>query len=70
MARWDTSKKVCHSKRSRAVNQIELEMSQEYNEGKIETVSIGSVHMSKNWSLSMAELEMSAGNNKIIICIK
>ena len=35
-------KKVCHSKRSRAINKIELEMSQEYSEGKIETVSIDS----------------------------
>ena len=29
--------KVCHRKGSRAVNEIELEMSQEYSEGKIET---------------------------------
>ena len=63
-------KKVCCSKRSRAVNDIELEMSQEYSKGEIETVSIDSVHMNKNWSLLMAELEMCAGNNKIIILYK
>ena len=56
-------KKVCHSKRSRAVNKIELETSQEYSKGEIETVSIDSVHMNKSWSLLTAELETCAGNN-------
>ena len=41
-------KKVCHSKRSRAVNEMEQETSREYSEGEIETVSIDSVHMNKN----------------------
>ena len=40
-------KKVCCSKRSRVVNEIELETSQEYSKGKIETVSIDFVHMNK-----------------------
>ena len=31
-------KKVCCSKRSRAVNEIEVETSQEYSEGEIETL--------------------------------
>ena len=63
-------KKVCHSKRSRLINKIELEMSQEYSEGEIEMMSINSVHMKKNWSLLTAELEMHAGNNKIIVPYK
>ena len=63
-------KKVCHSKRSRVVNKIEVDTSQEYSEGEIETVSIDSVHMNKNWSLLMEELEMHAGDNKIIIPYK
>ena len=63
-------KKVCCSTRSRAVNKIEVEMSQEYSEGKIETVSIDSVHMNKNWSLLIAELETHAGNTKIIVPYK
>ena len=48
-------KKVCHSKRSRVVNKIEIETSQEYGKGEIETVSIDSVHMNKNWSLLVVE---------------
>ena len=52
------------------VNKIELETSQEYSEGKIETVSIDSVHVNKNQSLLMPELKMHAGNNKILIRYK
>ena len=60
-------KKVCCSKSSRAVNELQLEISQEYSKDEIETVSIDSVHMNKNWSLLMAELEMCAGNNIVTI---
>ena len=49
---------------------MEVEASQDYSEGKIETVSIDSVHLNKNWSLLMVELEMHAGTNKIIIPYK
>ena len=63
-------KKVCCSKRSRVVNEIELETSQEYSKGEIETVNIDSVHMNKNQSLLMVELEVHAGDNKIIILYK
>ena len=63
-------KKVCHSKRSRAINEIELETCQEYGKGKIETVSIDSIHMIENWSLLMVELETCTGDNKIIIPYK
>ena len=41
-------KKVCHSRRDQAGNELELEVSPEYSEGKIETVSIDSVHLNKN----------------------
>ena len=63
-------KKVCCSKRSRAVNEIELETSQEHSKGEIETVSINSVHMNKNWLLLMVQLKKHAGNSKIIILYK
>ena len=48
-------KKVCHSRKERAVNEVEVEASQEYREGEIETVSIDSVHLNKIQSLLMAE---------------
>ena len=50
-------KNVCQSRRDRAMNELEIEELQEGNEGEIETVSINSVHLNKNWSLLMAELE-------------
>ena len=63
-------KKVCCSKRSRVINKIELEMSQEYSEGEIETVNIDSVHMNKNQSLLTAEFETCVGDNKLIVPYK
>ena len=63
-------KKVCCSRRSRTVNKIEVETAQEYSEGKIETVSIDSVHMNKDQCLLTSELEMHAGDNKIIVPYK
>ena len=63
-------KKVCCSKRSRVINNIELEISKEYSKGGIEMVSIDSVHMNKYQSLLTAELEMHAGDNKIIVIYK
>ena len=63
-------KKVCCSKRSRVINEIELEMSQEYSKGEIEMVNINSVHMNTTWSLLIAELETCAGNSKIIVPYK
>ena len=62
--------KVCHSKRSRVINEMELEMSQEYSEGKIGTVHIDSVHMNKNQSMLTAKLEMCTGNNKLTVPYK
>ena len=63
-------KKVCCRRRERVVNEIEVEVSQEYSEGGIETVSIDSVHLNKNLSLFMVELETCAGVNKIVILYK
>ena len=63
-------KKVCCSRRERVVNKIEVEASQEYSKVEIETVSIDSVHLNKNWSLLIAELEMCAGANNIVIPYK
>ena len=60
-------KKVCHSRRSTVVHEIEVETAQEYSEGEIKTVSIDSVHMNKDGALLTVELETHAGNNKIIV---
>ena len=63
-------KKVCQSRRERTVNELEVEGSQEGNEGEIETVSIKSVHLNKNQSLLMAKLETQSGGNTIVIPYK
>ena len=63
-------KKVCCSKRSRAISEMEQEMSQEYSKGEIETVSIDSVYMNKNWSMLTAKLEVCAFDNKLTIPYK
>ena len=60
-------KKVCQSRKDRAVHKLEVKEAQEDNEGEIETVSIDSVHLNKNWSLITAKLEMQAGRNAIEI---
>ena len=71
VARIDTSRRYATAEeRERVVNEIEVDTFQEYSKGKIETVSIDSVHLNKNWSLLMAELEMCEGANKIIILYK
>ena len=48
----------------------EQEMSQEYSEGKIETVSINSIHKNKKQSMLTAKLEMHTGNNKLTVPYK
>ena len=63
-------KKVCCSRRDQVVNELELEVSQGYNEGKLEKVSIDSIHLNKIWSFLMVELEMQAGATNIIILYK
>ena len=63
-------RKVCHSRRSRMVNDMGQEASQEYREDEIEMVSINSVYMNKNQSMLTAKLEMHADNNIITILYK
>ena len=58
------------AKVERAVNKLEVQETQEGSEGKIDTVSIDSVHLNKTQSLLMAKLEMQAGGNTIIIPYK
>ena len=58
-------KKVCQSRRKKAVNELEVKEVQEINEGKLETVSIDLVHLNKNQSLITVKLEMQAGRNTI-----
>ena len=60
-------KKVCQSRIERAMNKLEAEEVQEVSEGEIETVSIDSVHLNKNWSLLTAKLEMQAGRYTIVV---
>ena len=60
-------KKVCQSRRDRAVHELGVKVAQEINEGKIETVNIDSVYLNKNWPLITAKLEMQAGRNNIEI---
>ena len=52
------------------VHELEVEGAQETWEGKIETVSVDSVHLSRNWSLITAHLQMQAGKNIIEIPYK
>ena len=63
-------RKVCQSKKGHAVHGFEVEGAQETLEGTIETVSIDLVHLSRNWSLITAHLEMHAGKNIIEIPYK
>ena len=58
-------KKVCQSRKDRAVHELDIEEVQEVNEGEIETVSIDSVHLNKSQSLITVKLEMQAGGNTI-----
>ena len=50
--------KVCHSRKNRVINEMEWEVSQEYTEDDLETVSINLVCFNKNQSMLTAKLEM------------
>ena len=52
------------------VNEMEQEVSQEYQEDDIEMVSINSVYMNKNQSMLTTKVDMHAGDNKVIIPYK
>ena len=66
----DHFRKVCQSKNDHVVHELEVKGAQVTQEGKIETVSINSVHLNRNWSLITAYLEMQAGENIIEIPYK
>ena len=63
-------RKVCCSRRSKVLNEMEQEVSQEYSKDEIEMVNINSVYMNKNILMLTAKLDMHAGNNKINIPYK
>ena len=63
-------KKVCGSRRDRAVHELEIKEMPEYDKGKIEMVSINLVHLSRIHSLLTAKLEMQSGGNTIVIPYK
>ena len=63
-------RKVCQNKKDHALHELEVEGVQETQEGKIETVSIDSVHLNRNQLLIMAHLEIQAGENIIEIPYK
>ena len=63
-------RKVCQSKRDHVVHELEVEVAQEMHDAKIETVSINSVHLSRNQSLITAYLETQVGKNSIEIQYK
>ena len=52
------------------MHELEFKEVQEVNDGKIETVSIDSVHLNKDQSLITAKLEMQAGGNTVEIPYK
>ena len=54
---------MCQSKKDHAVHELEVKGAQETQEGKIETVSIDSVHLNRNWSLITVHLETQVGEN-------
>ena len=49
------------------MHEVEVEMAQDSQDEEIETVSIDSVHLNKNWSVIMAHLETYAGKNNVEI---
>ena len=62
--------KVCHSTRSRVVNKMEQEVSQQYKEDNIEMVSINSVCTNKNQLMLTTKVDTCVGNNDVIIPYK
>ena len=63
-------KKVCRSKRDHTVHELQVEMVQDSQDEEIETVSINSIYLNKNWSLITACLEMQVGKNTVEIQYK
>ena len=66
---WTLQKGIPKQK-NQVVNEMEIDESQECSEGELETVSINSVHLNKNQSLLMVELDTQAGDNSTVIPYK
>ena len=62
--------RVCQSRKSRVINEMEQEDTQEYTKDDLETVSINSVCFNKSHSVLTAKLNMSIDNNNMIILYK
>ena len=62
--------RVCQSKKSRVVNEIEHEVTQEDTEDNLERVNINSVCFNKSCSMLTAKLEMFVDNNNMVIPYK
>ena len=60
----------CAKARDQAVHELEVKGAKEVDEGKIETVSVDSVHLNKNQSLITVNLEMQAVKKVIEIQYK
>ena len=63
-------RKVRRSKRDHIVHEVGIEMVQEPKEEEIETVSINSVYLNKNWSLVTAHLATQVGKTIVEIPYK
>ena len=68
--RWATTKKVCRTKRDCTVHELQVKMPQDCQDEEIETVSINSIYLNKNWSLITVHLEMQVGKNTVEIPYK
>ena len=63
-------RKVCRSKRSHAVHEVEIEVGPDSQGEDIEIVSINSLYLNKKWSLIMANLDMQAGETVLEVPYK
>ena len=61
-------KKVCWSRKDRAVHEVGVEMAQE--EGITEEVSINSIYLNNKWLLITAQLEMQVSDNALEVPYK
>ena len=63
-------RKVCRSKRSCVVHEVEIDMRPDSQAEDIEIVSINSLYLNRKWSLIMANLEMQVGETALEILYK
>ena len=62
--------RVCWSRKSRVVNEMEQEVTPEYTEDNLETVSMNSVSFNKSCSMLTAKLKTSIDNKNMVIPYK